>query len=199
MTSVADGGPSAQGARLVFAVIVWGAAVTVTLARLWHYETEPGARADAPPQWPAGSAVALDPRRCTVVMFVHPRCPCTAASLAELRRLASDHESVATTVLFHLPADADRDWHEASSWHAARSIAGVAVRADVDGAEATRFGALTSGHVVIYAPTGELRFSGGITNARGHVGENLTATAAIRRDAGCAEAPVYGCALAEPR
>jgi len=43
---------------------------------------------------------------------------------------------------------------------------------DDDGLEATRFGVITSGQTVLYDPSGALLFSGGITGARGHAGDN---------------------------
>jgi hypothetical protein len=45
-------------------------------------------------------------------------------------------------------------------------------REDEDGAEAARFGAATSGQVLVYGRDGALVFSGGITAARGHFGDN---------------------------
>ena len=43
---------------------------------------------------------------------------------------------------------------------------------DDDGAEARRFGAETSGQTLLYDEHGALLFSGGITGARGHAGDN---------------------------
>ena len=65
--------------------------------------------------------------------------------------------------------------------------------------EAHRFGARTSGDVVAYDAAGTLRFHGGITISRGHVGHNLghvRVDAIVHgADAGVAETPVFGCAL----
>ena len=43
---------------------------------------------------------------------------------------------------------------------------------DVEGVEARRFGAQTSGTTSLYSPDGRLLFSGGITSSRGHEGDN---------------------------
>jgi hypothetical protein len=79
----------------------------------------------------------------------------------------------------------------------------VRVAPDRNGVEARRFGAGTSGHVVIYGGDGRLLFSGGITGARGHVGDNVgleRAIASLRADSPtCARSPVFGCLLGEPR
>lgn len=80
---------------------------------------------------------------------------------------------------------------------AAASIPGVTVRADTDGAEARRFGARTSRHVVLYDSAGGVLFRGGITSLRGHAGDNAGATAIIAllkgERANAAESPVFGC------
>jgi hypothetical protein len=78
----------------------------------------------------------------------------------------------------------------------------VTVVMDDNGTEADRFGALTSGHTVLYSPAGHLEFSGGITLARGHVGENpgqrrvISLVSTGRADSNGHE--VYGCGLHDP-
>lgn len=83
----------------------------------------------------------------------------------------------------------------------ARAIAGVRVFADVDGKEAARFGAVTSGHVVAYDNDGVRVFSGGITGSRGHEGDNVGAERLVDVIGGgaAAGAHVYGCGLVADR
>ena len=73
-----------------------------------------------------------------------------------------------------------------------------------DGREARLFGAATSGQTMVYGRNGHLLFSGGITAARGHYGDNAGASAI----GALLEQPtpqsgrktaVYGCALFAPR
>jgi len=71
---------------------------------------------------------------------------------------------------------------------------------DRGAAIAGRFGALTSGHAVLYDEAGRLRFSGGLTRGRGETGDSrpldyLRAWAAGARPAGVATYSVFGCAL----
>ena len=69
------------------------------------------------------------------------------------------------------------------SWRSAAAIPGVTVHVDHDGGEARRFGAETSGFVVLYDAHGELLFAGGITTGRGQAGDNAeTAGIGHRRD-----------------
>ncbi len=79
----------------------------------------------------------------------------------------------------------------------------LTIRPDPGGEEARRFGVATSGHVLLYDPGGRLLFSGGITSARGHRGDNRGRDAVLDRmlgrAAGTAESPVFGCPLATPR
>ena len=84
----------------------------------------------------------------------------------------------------------------------ARYLTSVVIATDDDRifAEARRFGAATSGYVVLYDMRGQLLFKGGITAGRGHAVDNAGADAIkslLRgRSADMNRAPVYGCSLA---
>jgi hypothetical protein len=79
---------------------------------------------------------------------------------------------VSAHVLFFQPGDVDPNWSRSDVWTAAASIPGVEVGLDADRRESIQFAASTSGHVVLYDGAGNLRFSGGITSSRGHVGDS---------------------------
>ena len=152
-------------------IAVWLAGLVVALAVLWRYKQTPGPSATLQAAWPSPSRLTEDPAFPTLIMFAHPRCACTRASLADLRALIGPHTGrVVTIVAFMRPHDAAADWLETDTWSDASSIPGVRLVADEDGREAALFGAKTSGQVVLYDPQGHLLFSGGITPARGHVG-----------------------------
>ncbi|MFO0750853.1 MAG: RedB protein [Myxococcota bacterium] len=150
----------------------WVAGISAALVSVSSYKLTPGSPATALlSQWPADSAIAMDDARPTLVVFAHPRCPCTAATLAELREiLAYRSTRVATTVAIERWADDPAGAVRGDRWKEAEAIPGVRVIEDLEGREAERFGATTSGHVVLYAPDGRLLFAGGITPGRGHVG-----------------------------
>ena len=79
----------------------------------------------------------------------------------------------AARVLFVAPAGFGPDWTETDLWDAALAIPGVEVIRDEGGGQARLHGVETSGHVLLYGASGGLVFSGGITSARGHSGDNL--------------------------
>lgn len=83
------------------------------------------------------------------------------------------HGRLDAQVWFFQPTSASNEWARTDLWRGAHKIPGVIVKGDADGSEAAKFHALTSGHSLLYDPTGQLLFSGGITASRGHCGDNL--------------------------
>jgi hypothetical protein len=156
----------------------------------YRHQTVEGARLEAPVLWPPATSLVRGTPRFAVMMFIHPECPCSRASLTELEALATRARDAAITIVFSAPGG--------EMWTRASRIAGAKLVADADGREARRFGAATSGHVVVYERD-LLRFSGGITGSRGHAGFNGGRRAVeqiLAGNAGEAARPVFGCALA---
>jgi hypothetical protein len=186
--------------RWAMVFVAWAAAVATGIALLWQYAATAGAAAAPPERWPAQSAIEREPGRPTLVMLAHPRCPCTRASVAELAVLMTRLGPTARAhVLFARPRATNRGWEETPLWQSAAAIPGVTVHADPGGVQAALFGAATSGQVVAYGASGELAFSGGITGARGHEGDNVGLSRVLARLTGGRadqnESKVFGCAL----
>lgn len=182
-------------------MILWALVVGTGTFFLWGYENAPGVKSSpAPAAFPAEANILRDGARPTLMMFAHPHCPCTRASLAELSRLMTvANGRVVAHVLFIKPDGTGGGWVAGDLWASAAAIPGVRVAADEGGREAARFGAGTSGLTLLYGADGRLLFSGGITAARGHEGDNagrdaLTALLADGRG-GMSETPVFGCQL----
>lgn len=185
---------------LTAAGALWLLTVAAGIGILWNYESTPGVAAAAPVRWPAASRIKPAADGATLVMSAHPRCPCTRASVGELARLMTQAQGRVTAyVLFVRPPAFSEGWEQTDLWASAAAIPGVTALRDDEGVEAGRFHAATSGQTALYDAAGELIFSGGITGARGHAGDNagraaivslLTAGEAERRDA-----PVFGCPL----
>jgi hypothetical protein len=181
-------------------VAAWASGVTLGFAALERHRGTPGERAEAPERWPEESRVEPSRERATLVLFAHPKCPCTRATLGELEAvLARSGERVRAHVLFVRPSGVPTAWERTDLWSRAAGLPGVLVASDEGGVEATRFGARTSGHVVLYDRDGTLRFAGGITGSRGHAGDNAGRSAVEDLLAGRSSAvpvtPVFGCPL----
>jgi hypothetical protein len=181
----------------------WGFILAIGLTLQASYDARPGETRRAAGQWPAASRLARPADRPIVLIFVHPRCPCTAATLAELREiLDGTNGNPHATIVLPRPEQAPQGFCDEARdrLQAAWPLAAVVV--DPQGAEAQRFGAATSGHILVFSPEGEQRFSGGITASRGHRGENLGQQALAAALSSSAEYlpsggsfPVFGCAL----
>lgn len=190
--------------KLLHAVVgLWLAASLGGSVMLWRYKSTPGPVGVAPPEWPAESSVARPAGTPTLLMFAHPWCPCSRASIGELAVVMSKANGrLEAHVFFDRPSSESDDWTSTDLWRSASDIPGVKVHVDPDGVEAHRFGAMTSGHVVLYDANGHLEFTGGITNARGHAGDSEGRRAVLallsRGAANRLQAPVFGCSLDDP-
>jgi hypothetical protein len=182
------------------AVVLWMAGLCYGIGELWRYESQPGQEAIAPAAWPQSPQVALAGARYNLVLFIHPHCPCSRATIRELARLmAHAPDNLSARVLFVSPPGVAANWASTDLWRAAAAIPGVAVELDSNAKQAQRFGARTSGQALLYDTKGQLLFSGGITASRGHEGDNDGESAILELLAGATPrlraAPVYGCAL----
>lgn len=167
---------------------------------LWRHVALAGDPGAPPPLRPA--AFTPSDGKPLLVLFLHPRCPCSRATISELARLSERAGGrLAVRAFVYRPSDAGGGWDEAGVREALATIPSVTTVSDSDGAAARRFGALTSGQAYLYAVDGRLLFSGGLTGGRGHVGPNAGASAvAALLDsavaAGVISTPVFGCVIA---
>ena len=180
--------------------LLWLTAVGAGFGLLANYQATKGAVGETPEQWPTETRVVPESHGDTLLMFVHPKCPCTRASIGELNRLvARSGGNVAAQVWFFRPAGFSEQWTRSGLWQSAGAIPGVTTHEDLDGAQARQFGAQTSGYVLLYDTHGRLLFKGGITAGRGHAGDNAGEDALVSILAGetvrVRETPVFGCSL----
>jgi hypothetical protein len=181
----------------------WLAAVGAGHSWLWLHQAIPGDSTEAPRTWPGASNVEPPRDRYALVLFVHPHCPCSRASLEELAWvLARAEKELCSSIVFVAPAEAPTGWERSALWERAVTIPGLRIITDGTGAEAKRFGVKTSGEALLYDRTGQLRFCGGITAARGHGGDNPGRRAILEILAGASlptrHQPVFGCPLFTP-
>ena len=188
-----------QRAVVASAALAWVLGVGAGSFVLFAHADAPGATSAPPELWPRASKIDFAGDRPTLVLFAHPRCPCTTATIGELSVLMTNTGSrAAAHVLFFEPEN-DPGWARGSLWDEASRIPGVSVNADPGGREASRFGAATSGDTFLFLASGALAFRGGITGSRGHAGDNAGRSAieaiVAGRLATISTTPVFGCAV----
>lgn len=181
-------------------VMLW---VTLVMAGLWGLEAY---KASAPetsavslqavyPEFQAASDRAGLPR---LVMFLHPQCPCSRASLVELREILARCPSTEAEIVLVKPPGTPPGWDDTAVVREAQSLPRTK-RTQDNGTLAQRLGAETSGHLLLVNAKGKVLFSGGITRSRGHVGDSegrRTVLALLQGDASAAQTtPVFGCPL----
>ena len=179
----------------------WGVLVVTGLYRMAAYASTPGSAGLTPRTWPKTTSIEPAQDAPTLLMFLHPRCPCSGASVGALRALLLENPRAVARIVIYVPERPDPEWTDTELWNEARALPNVTTLADAAGAEAMRFGATTSGEVLVYDRNGSLQFEGGITPGRGEEGDCLGRRAAgdalAQRPVPHASAPVFGCALFE--
>ena len=182
--------------------VVWAGSIGAGLRYMLYYEHTAGSSGAVPSAWPANSTLSRSADRETLLVFAHPRCPCTRATMSELAEvMAHTQGKLNATVVFFAPPEAGHDWYDTDLHRKAAAIPGVTVVADHDAIEAKRFGVETSGHTMLFAVDGRLLFQGGITGSRGHEGDNAGENAIVAivngHSAPQDKTLVFGCSLTE--
>jgi hypothetical protein len=183
--------------------VFWLALVFGGMALLWRYKLTPGPEAHPAAIFPENALVTLASPRATIVMLAHPKCTCTRASIDELAVLMGRlHGQAAATVLFVRPEGVEDAWEQSDTFLSASRIPGVSVRVDAEGRVASKLGATVSGHTLVYDAQGHLLYSGGITAARGHAGDNAGRERIVALLGGATSTkhsgPTFGCDLSDP-
>lgn len=176
----------------------WAIAIAVACGVLLRYEFAPGPAPAAAANVVTGlDALALDAVCPTVVVAVHPQCPCTRATLASLAAVLGDQPGIAAVRLVVCGrTTAGGAFGDPTS----NMLPGAVTLWDDTGALAASLGAVTSGTVIVLEPSGSVLFRGGITPSRGHEGDcqgRRLLVAAIQGRRATAATPVFGCPLTE--
>jgi hypothetical protein len=192
------------------AIMIWSLSVVGILWWFTDYEFSSYEQDTdvAVTHWPNDTALELSSERPTLVFFVHPKCPCTRASLRELRRLLETStvpvdELPVVTVVVNQPHGADAAWSDTDTVRDAALLPRVTMFADVGGVESELFGAVTSGAVMLFDTAGKRLFAGGITTSRGHEGDSTGSEMLqrlLKKEAPMAMVtlPTFGCRLCVP-
>jgi len=182
-------------------------AVALGWYQLFTFSSTPGAQLAAPAHWPREIPLPSASQVSLLLVFIHPRCSCTPATLQQLGQiLSSTHTTVPAAVQIALVVyrsqTVNPDTYPATFEPAKFLHTPAQILPDPNGLLARRFGAATSGEIVLYAADGHLLFQGGITPMRSQTGRsagaealrNALATGATQRKA----ASVFGCPIFFP-
>jgi hypothetical protein len=182
----------------------------------WYSLTAYGFKTDAaqadgsdPTSWPAESSLEREPGRNQLLVFLHPKCPCSFATVTELQRLLfTAQQSGKQLPQLHVVACVPETGAERLQWQntrllsRAKELSEQHLHFDIGGVEANRFAARTSGTVLMFDEHGRRLYSGGITAARGHEGPNVGAESVAKLISGTSEPmvelPPLGCRLVGP-
>lgn len=184
------------------ASVAWLLVLGTSFMKLWGYEQAAGAPAQAP-----SHVATLQSSHPTLIMLIHPKCPCSRATIEELSKLMTECQGKLSAVVYMVrPDGVPEGWEKTDLWTSASKIPGVEVKLDPAGAQAAKFGAHTSGQALLYSPQGQLLFAGGITKSRGHMGDNAGRSAIVQlvmnendhQSKTVGQTAVYGCPLFDP-
>jgi hypothetical protein len=168
------------------------------------YAAQPGDSGTPPARWPRASGVPFDRSRPNLVIFLHPECPCSRASVTELAYVLERFgNQVSAHAIVVLPKNSREGRGNRGILDNLASVPTLRTWIDQQAIETERFRVATSGHVLIFDSRGRLTYSGGITAARGHVGQSFGRDAVLAQIAGrgdtTPDSPVFGCRLATRR
>jgi len=142
----------------------------------------------------------LSNTRPTLFVFLHPECPCSAATVEELARISERcNGELKILGIFSDYSTLPHPPHQSGMWNKLESILGARPLLDDDAHLRRSFHASTSGECFLLGPDAHVLYHGGITSARGHAGPSSGGDAIISSfngdTMGIVTAPVFGCTL----
>lgn len=174
---------------------------------LTDYSTRPGASGVAPESLALADLQAVswvpalaDGDAPVLLFFYHPKCPCTAATVRVLERLLPrTNTAPEITAIAYCPEDESDEWIQSRTTQTLSDLENTRVVIDRGGVLSARFGAMVSGHILLYGSDNRLTFSGGITPYRGHEGDSPGSLDLLHRinspHRDCKNWAVFGCSI----
>ena len=188
--------------RIILAA--WVLAAAGGAIGLLAQETRVSGRRSTPATWPADSRIQRARNTGTMLVFVHPNCPCTRATVARiLDTTLGARAKTGPAVVFVARPAADDDWRATWLLDSAARTPGSRIVSDDRMTETALFGVETSGHVLLYDSRGALLFDGGVTAGRGHRAPNAASDALsqaiVDNLSNTAKTAVFGCDIRNRR
>lgn len=180
--------------------ITWLLLAALGFVKLTTYQSAVRESSKITSNYPSNSELTAKSGLSTLIVFIHPHCPCSRASIDSLAWIMTRSQGKVTAyVAFLKPDKFPSGWEKTDMWRSAKAIPGVLVYQDRNGSEAKLFHTTVSGETLLYGADGKLQFHGGITESRGHFGDNVGRSAIVSILAGKSKGGnqtfVYGCSL----
>jgi hypothetical protein len=178
---------------------IWLIATTYAYSVMMRFDTRPGMAGNPPLRWPATSQVKLAKAQRTLLVFLHPKCSCSRASISQLQNLQKRLPGkFHTELVLWQPLNPSPSWNQLYRTDMGE-LTGTQVITDPGGRAAALFDVHTSGYVLLYGAGGDLQYAGGLTLARAFDLEGPGIVAMEQIMAGskttAAHRPVYGCSF----
>ena len=178
--------------------VIWLLATIVGFAHLHAYANTPFPIRGTASSWPAHSRLTAGLDKPTVVVFLHPYCPCSKATVSALQELADHYgSSVQFDAVFVRPKGVGAGWEHSDLYATCRQDKAITTFVDDLGVEAKDFGAMASGQAYVFDAHGQIALAGGLTPARGEVWTDRQRDLIVEALQGHRgiRTPTFGCAL----
>src|SRR4051812_38506323 len=110
---------------------LWVIGLGIGFGVLSHYENTPGIKGAVISDWPATSRIPRLTNRATLIMFLHPQCPCSMASIEQFSTLLKTFRgNVDAHVVFFKPRNSADDWAKSDLWNIARKLPNIHIHFD---------------------------------------------------------------------
>jgi hypothetical protein len=188
----------------IFGTALWLAAGSFLYTKMMAFETRAGLGSlHAALWWPLASGLKLGRDERTLLVFLHPKCTCSQATVAQIVKLKERARNGFRIILaVWQPASSDGSWDSLTPL-GVDQLSDYQVAWDRGGRLAGLFDAHTSGQIFIYEKDGRLVFAGGATSSRGGAdeGPSLAALESLLQEkgnsysVGLRSMPVFGCSF----
>lgn len=197
----------AKSLNIVFAG--WISIILISIGMFAWYDNQAGKQTKPPLRITSATrntAQYLSAKSPRLLVFLHPLCPCSMATVQELHKLVSlsrkNQWPLHVTVYFLDTPLWSKELETSRLWQNIQMIPDIQLMKDPDGKIAEKFHVETSGQVIFYDANSRLRFFGGITPSRGHEGSNLGSQTVVsvltnqtKLHKNIFEGPTFGCSL----
>src|SRR5947209_1763397 len=109
-------------ASTVAVIALWIAVVGMGARTLLRYANTPAPVTSPPTAWPAASKLTQAVGHPTLLVFAHPECPCTRATLGELALIVAQVRTVDANVVFSAASTISSAWNQTELWRTAVSM-----------------------------------------------------------------------------